>query len=201
MCSQPGRAAWAKVRGLEQPIHMKRTRELPADVKNWRQSTAIGGLQQKFTRALPVRIGLIELGKVEKQVARLRQGRQRAAVIQVKGCRQSASPCHGRGAFCSLPSTERLTTENVIAPLRLSSLRGCDRLGIHSFWHWPVSQCMPRAAVPLLPLGARWRRPLSQRSPAAPRKPGWRRIDAVGGASIPSALRLDPFPTSSIRDL
>ncbi len=151
---------------------MKRTRELLADVKNWRLSTAIGGLQQKFTRALPVRIRLIELGKVEKQVARLRQGRQRAAVIQVKGCRQSASPYHRREAFCSLLSTERLTTENVIAALRLSSLRGCDRLGIHSSWHWPVSQCTPQAAVPLSPLGARWRRPLRRRLPAALREPG-----------------------------
>jgi len=60
-----------------------------------------GALHQQFACARPTRARLIELRKIEHEIARLRQGRKRAAIVQLKRGRGSAGPRHETGFLCA----------------------------------------------------------------------------------------------------
>ena len=81
-------------RRSKQSVRFQSSQELIARIENWILPAPIGGLQQQVARALPVGIGLVGLGKVEHEVARIGQRRQCAPVVEVKARRQFAGPSH-----------------------------------------------------------------------------------------------------------
>lgn len=79
---------------LDQTIGVKRARDLRSHIEDRGFAPPVGPLHQQLARARPTRIGLIELRKIEHEIAGLSQGRKRAAIVQMKGGWESAGPLH-----------------------------------------------------------------------------------------------------------
>ena len=77
-----------------QNVGAQGARQFHAGVVNRRLPAAVGGLQQQFGRLAPMRIGLGLVSEREHDVARLRERRDGAAIVEMEGFGQPARPRH-----------------------------------------------------------------------------------------------------------